>query len=201
MSKKKDKEMEEKEIEIKDETSEQEDVEAKEEEKTEESSIDELEEKIKSMQDTLLRKAAEFENYKRRTENDQLNLLKYAAESFILKVLPVYDDLGRSVDHLAESNIDSLKEGLKLVHDKFTKVLDEQGIKKLEVKGEQFDVDFHEALMQQPSNEVPANTVLNEIEAGYSYKEKVIKHAKVIVSQEIEEPSDEKNDSETENEG
>lgn len=202
MSKKKDKEMEEKEIEIKDETSEQEEVEAKkEEEKTEESSIAELEEKMQSMQDTLLRKAAEFENYKRRTENDQLNLLKYAAESFILKVLPVYDDLGRSVDHLAESNIDSLKEGLKLVHDKFTKVLDEQGIKKLEVKGEQFDVDFHEALMQQPSNEVPANTVLNEIEAGYSYKEKVIKHAKVIVSQEIEEPSDEKSDSATENEG
>lgn len=201
MSKKKDKEMEEKEFEIKDETSEQEEVETKEEEKTEEPSIAELEEKIQSMQDTLLRKAAEFENYKRRTENDQLNLLKYAAESFILKVLPVYDDLGRSVDHLEESNIDSLKEGLKLVHDKFTKVLDEQGIKKLEVKGEQFDVDYHEALMQQPSNEVPANTILTEVEAGYSYKEKVIKHAKVIVSQEIEEPSDEKNDSETENEG
>ncbi len=90
-----------------------------------------MEENIKSLQDSLLRKVAEFENYKRRTENDQLNLLKYAAESFILKVLPVYDDLGRSVDHLSESNLESIKEGLKLVHQKFTKILDEQGIKKI----------------------------------------------------------------------
>lgn len=196
----KDKEKEEKEIEIKDENSENEEPEVKEEEKSEEPSVSELEEKVKNLQDTLLRKAAEFENYKRRTENDQLNLLKYAAESFILKVIPVYDDLGRSVDHLDESNIESLKEGLKLVYDKFTKILDEQGIKKLEVKGEQFDVDFHEALMQQPSAEVPANTILTEVEAGYSYKEKVIKHAKVIVSQEIETPEDETSDSQNENE-
>ncbi len=167
----------------------------------EEKTIAELEEKIQNLQDTLLRKAAEFENYKRRTENDQLNLIKYAAESFILKILPIYDDLQRSVDHLDESNIDSLKEGLKLVLDKFSKTLDEQGVKKLETKGKEFDVEFHEALMQQPSNEVPPNTVLEEVESGYSYKDKVIRHAKVIVSQEAEnnvkeETNDSKNESE-----
>ncbi len=152
------------------------------------------------MQDTLLRKVAEFENYKRRTENDQLNLLKYSAESFILKILPVYDDLGRSVDHLGESNIESIKEGLKLVYDKFTKILDEQGVKKLEVKGKEFDVEFHEALMQQPSNEAPSNTVLSEIEPGYIYKDKVIKHAKVIVCQEIVDSIEENNELNKENE-
>ncbi len=198
MKKKKDKKIEEKEIKIQenesaDETEKTAENTEVDKETTEEPSVVELEEKVQSLQDTLLRKVAEFENYKRRTENDQLSLLKYSAESFILKVLPVYDDLGRSVDHLGESNIDSLKEGLKLVYDKFTKILDDQGVKKLEVKGKEFDVEFHEALMQQPSSEVPSNTVLNEIESGYIYKDKVIKHAKVIVSQEIEENNDSEN--------
>lgn len=156
--------------------------------------IKNLEEKVKNLEDSLLRKIAEFENYKRRTENDQLNLLKYAAESFILKILPVYDDLRRSVDHLDESNIESLKEGLKLVLNKFNKVFDDQGIKKMEVKGKEFDVEYHEALMQQPSKEVPSNTILEEIDAGYMYKDKVIRHAKVIVSQQIAEPEQEEND-------
>ena len=190
MSKKKNKKIEEKELEINEEEK-IEDDKLKDEEEIEgepsKSNIAELEVKIKTLEDTLLRKVAEFENFKRRTENDQLNLLKYSAESFILKVLPVYDDLGRSVSHLEDSNSESFKKGLKLVFDKFTKILDEQGIKKLDVKGKEFDVDYHEALMQQPSNEVPNNTVLEEVEAGYLYKDKVIRHAKVIVSQGIEE--------------
>lgn len=162
--------------------------------------IAELEAKVKELQESLLRKAAEFENYKRRTENDQLNLIKYAAEGFILKILPVYDDLGRSVLHLDESNLESIKEGLKLVYDKFTKILDEQGVSKIESKGKEFDVEYHEALMQQPSVDVPSNTVLEEVEAGYLYKDKVIKHSKVIVSQEVETPvengDEQKNDNE-----
>lgn len=152
-----------------------------------ENKIAEYEEKNKSLQDLLLRKAAEFENYKRRTENDQLNLMKYAAESFIIKILPIYDDLQRSVQHLGEDSFESVKNGLKLVLDKFTKTLDDQGIKKIEAKGQEFNVDFHEALLQQPSKEVPPNTVIEEVDPGYFYKDRVIKHAKVIVSKEVEE--------------
>ena len=166
-----------------------------------EKSISELEEKVQVLQDSLLRKVAEFENYKRRTENDQLNLIKYSAESFILKILPVYDDLSRSVNHLGESNLDSVKEGLKLVFDKFTKILEEQGVKKIEAKGKEFDVDYHEALMQQPSNDFPPNTVIEEVEAGYEYKDKVIRHSKVIVSQEIADSVNEEiDDSKSKNE-
>ena len=165
-------------------------------EKVEENSVEKLEETVQELNDTLLRKAAEFENYKRRTENDQLNLLKYAAESFILKILPVYDDLQRSIDHLDESNLDSIKDGLKLVFGKFTKTFEEQGIKKIEAQGETFDVEFHEALLQQPSADVEPNTVIQEVEAGYMYKDKVIKHSKVVVSQEVEEPAEENKDKE-----
>ncbi len=212
MEKKSDKKAEEKEIDIKteaeldDKSKEkvEQDESSKEEEKIskkeEAETKEDLEEKVKSLQDSLLRKVAEFENYKRRTENDQLNLLKYAAESFILKVLPVYDDLGRSVTHLNESNQDSLKEGLKLVFEKFTKVLDEQGVKKIDVIGKEFNVDYHEALMQQPSNEHPENTILTEVESGYTYKDKVIKHSKVIVSQKTEDNEEDRNESNNDSE-
>ena len=170
------------------------------EEITQESNVEELKENIKKLEDSLLRKVAEFENFKRRTENDQLNLLKYSAESFILKILPVYDDLSRSVNHINESNTDSLRQGLKLVFDKFTKILDEQGVKKLDAKGTEFDVEYHEALMQQPSDEVPNNTVLEEVEPGYIYKDKVIKHAKVIVSQAVDDPDNQNDENNNENE-
>ncbi|MEE9430426.1 MAG: nucleotide exchange factor GrpE [Melioribacteraceae bacterium] len=182
---------EEKEIEIKDETNLEEEIledEATEDKVEEEVSVEKLEETIKELKDTVLRKAAEFENYKRRTNSEQQDLWKYAAESFIIKILPVYDDLQRSIEHLDESNLDSIKDGLKLVTDKFAKALDEQGIKKIEAQGKTFDVDYHEALLQQPSKDVEPNTVIQEVEAGYLYKDKVIKHSKVIVSQEVEEP-------------
>ncbi len=164
--------------------------------KSEKKEIQKLKEKIKELEaekeelkDSLIRKVAEFENYKRRTENDQLNLIKYAAEPFIVSVLQVYDDLERSLKHAEESNnSDSLKEGLKLVFNKFTKVLEEQGVEKIKAKGEPFDFNLHEALMQQPAQGVPPHTVLEEVEPGYKYKDKVIRHAKVIVSQEVVEP-------------
>ncbi len=146
----------------------------------------ELEKQFNEYKDAYIRKLAEFENYKRRTENDQLNLLKYAAEPFIKSVLTVYDDLERSLEHVNDNNsFESLKKGLELVYDKFTKILDSQGVKKIDAKGKPFDVELHEALMQQPVEGVPPHTVLDVIEHGYLYKDKVIRHAKVIVSAEM----------------
>jgi len=147
--------------------------------------IAELEIQVKEWHDKFLRKAAEFENYKRRTENDQFNLINYAAESFIVKLLPVVDDFERSLQHIDKnSNIDAVKEGIKLVYEKFAKVLEDQGIKKMQAKGDQFNVDYHDALMQKKDDTVPPHTVLEEIETGYLYRDKVIRHAKVIVSEE-----------------
>ncbi len=167
--------------------------------KTESKEIKKLKEKIKELEaerdelkESLLRKVAEFENYKRRTENDQVNLIKYAAEPFIVSVLQVYDDLERSIKHAEESDdINSLREGLKLVFNKFTKILEEQGVEKIKAKGEPFDFNLHEALMQQPAEGVAPHTVLEEIEPGYKYKDKVIRHSKVIVSQEVAETNNE----------
>jgi molecular chaperone GrpE len=151
--------------------------------------IRELEDEVSDLKDKLLRRAAEFENYKRRTENDQLNLLKYAAESFIIKLLPVIDDFERSMQHIDNSkDAESIKTGLKLIYDKLMKVLDEQGVKKIDSVGQPFDVNFHEALMQRKADgDVAPHTVLDEIEKGYMYKDRVIRHAKVVVSEDDEE--------------
>lgn len=147
--------------------------------------IEELEKESNEWKEKFLRKAAEFENFKRRTENDQLNLLNYAAESFIKKILPIVDDFERSLEHINDSNdYEKLKEGVQLIYNKLVKVLDEQGVKKIESVGKPFDVHYHEALMQKADNSVPAHTVLEELEKGYMYKDKVIRHAKVVVSSE-----------------
>jgi molecular chaperone GrpE len=158
----------------------------------------ELEKQLNEYKDSYLRKVAEFENYKRRVDNEQSNILKYAAEHFIKNILPVYDDLERSLNHIGdESSFESLKKGLELVYDKFTKTLNNQGIKQIDAKGKPFDVDLHEALMQQPVEGIPPHTVLDVIEQGYVYKDKVLRHAKVIVSAETIS-TEEKNNSKKE---
>lgn len=162
----------------------------------------ELNEKLESfskeneqLRDQLLRKAAEFENYKRRTEIESANFIKYAGEAVITKMLPVYDDLRRSLEHADSKNVDSLKKGIELVNEKFTRILKEIGVEKIEAKGKEFDFNFHEALMQKEVEGVPSHIVLEEIEPGYMYKDKVIRHSKVIVSQ-ASSKSDEQQQSE-----
>lgn len=153
-----------------------------------------LEKEIENLKDRFLRKAAEFENYKRRTENDQLNLIKYSAFSFILKLIPVMDDFERSLEHIEEAkDIEALKTGLKLVYEKLNKALDAEGVKKIDAVGKPFDVNFHEAIMQRKDDSVEPHTVLDEVEKGYLYKDKVIRHSKVIVSEESTEESVEEN--------
>jgi molecular chaperone GrpE len=150
-----------------------------------EEKINALQEEINQYKELALRKAAEFENYKRRTENDQLNLLKYAAESLIIKLLPTIDDLERSLSHMnEETDVQKIKEGVQLIYNKFLKTLDDQGVKKIESIGKPFDVEFHEALMQRADDSVPPHTVIDELETGYMYKDRVIRHAKVIVSED-----------------
>ena len=163
-----------------------------------EEKIADLEAQVKEWNDKFLRKAAEFENYKRRTENDQFNLINYAAESFITKLLPVIDDFERSLQHIDDdNNVDAVKEGIKLVYEKLLKVLDEQGVKKMKVKGEPFNVDYHDALMQRQDDSVPPHTILEEIEKGYLYRDKVIRHAKVIVSEETSSDESQISDADT----
>ncbi|MHC1736996.1 MAG: nucleotide exchange factor GrpE [Ignavibacteriaceae bacterium] len=136
------------------------------------------------LNERLIRKVAEFENYKRRTESETANLLRYSGEFIVKKLLPVIDDLERSIKFINEPNSDqaSVIAGITIVYEKLMKTLNEQGIKKIDAMNKPFDVDYHEAIMQQPTSEVEPLTVINEVETGYVYKDRVIRHAKVIVS-------------------
>lgn len=140
------------------------------------------------LKDMLLRKAAEFENYKRRTDNEISNYVKYASENIIKELLPVYDDLGRSIESMNKGetkDFETLRKGVTLIHDKFKNVLEREGLKEINSLGKEFDVDVNSALMQIPKEDVKPNTVLEVIEKGYKLKDKVVKHEKVLVSSEL----------------
>jgi molecular chaperone GrpE len=142
-----------------------------------------------TLRDQLLRKAAEFENYKRRIEGDFTNLIRNANESLILSLLPILDDLGRSLKAGKEGkDYEGLFKGVELIHAKFLKTLEGQGLSAFESVGQPFDVDFHDALLQVPREDVPPRTVVEEVERGYRLHDRVLRHAKVIVSTEPPPP-------------
>ncbi|MDA0987144.1 MAG: nucleotide exchange factor GrpE [Bacteroidetes bacterium] len=143
--------------------------------------IKSLEELILQSKDQFLRKAAEFENYKRRTENDFLSISKYSIESTITHLIPILDDLTRFLNSHDEKE-DPFYLGVEMIYNKFMRLLQEKGLKEMECVGKEFDVNFHDAMLQQPSDDVPPNTILQEVEKGYLLYDKVIRHAKVIVS-------------------
>lgn len=139
------------------------------------------------LKDILQRKAAEFENYKKRTDAEISNYIKYASENIIKDLLPVYDDLGRSIESIDKGetkDFDTLKKGIKLIYDKFKNVLEKEGLKEINSLGNEFNVDVNSALMQIPRDDVKPNTVLEVVEKGYKLKDKVVKHEKVLVSSE-----------------
>ena len=130
-----------------------------------------------------MRKAAEFENYKRRAESESAAIVRFANEELISEILPVLDDLERSLKLSKErKDFESLFKGVELIYQKMVKTLSALGVKPLETAGKEFNVAFHDALMQMPSENVPPHTILEEVEKGYTLHDKVIRHAKVVVS-------------------
>ena len=166
-----------------------------------------LENSHSQLKDQLLRKAAEFENYKKRIENDYTNVVKFSNEELITALLPVLDDFYRSLkmrlkindanvqnneSDSASSDVQSSSKngmefirGMELIYNKLLKILEGEGIKQFDSVGKPFDPHYHDALLQIPKNDVPPHTVLEEVEKGYTLHDKVIRHAKVIVSGEM----------------
>ncbi len=145
--------------------------------------ISDLEKSLEVSKDMLLRKAAEFENYKRRMENDISIISKFATEALILELLPILDDFTRSLKSGKDRReFGTFYQGIELIYTKLIKFLNSQGVKPMDVVGKDFNVDFHDALMQVPKEGVAPHTILEEVEKGYMLKDKVLRHAKVIVA-------------------
>ncbi|MDP6778667.1 MAG: nucleotide exchange factor GrpE [Candidatus Latescibacteria bacterium] len=134
--------------------------------------------------DRWVRLAAEFENYKKRTAREFEALVRSASESVIRDLLPVLDAVGRALDHTDDGSTDSegYQEGVKMIMEQFPKVLHDRGLSEIEAVGQPFDPHFHEALMQVESEDYDAGIVAEVVERGYSLGDKVIRHAKVVVS-------------------
>ena len=138
---------------------------------------------VAQLKDQLLRKVAEFENFKRRTREEKDILMKYGAEGVLLDLLPVLDDFERSLAASREhADFDALSKGVDIIYAKLLRVLENRGLRPIDAAGKHFDVDFHHALMQIPSADVEPGTVLDVAEKGYMLHDKVIRHAKVTVS-------------------
>lgn len=151
--------------------------------------LQELEEKLLEAEkqreyykDLFLRKAAEFDNFKRRAEADSIAIVRFANEDLLAAVLPIISDLERSLKQGKELQSNPFYKGVELIYQKLLKILEMQGVKPFETVGKEFNVDFHDALLQIPKEDVPPHTVVEEVEKGYMYHDKVLRHAKVIVS-------------------
>ena len=140
---------------------------------------------IESLKDKYLRQVAEFDNYRKRTLKEKTELILNGGEKVLSALLPVLDDLDRAMQNIEKSNdVETLKEGVTLIIDKLTKILQGQGLQKMDTVGKEFDTDFHEAVALIPApEEAQKNHVIDCVQPGYMLNEKVIRHAKVVVGQ------------------
>jgi len=145
--------------------------------------LEELESENKDLQERLLRKAAEFDNYKKRTENEFAQVMANANAGLIADLLPVLDDFERFLGSGHESeDINGLVSGVELIYKNLVKVLEKRGVEPIDAVGQEFDPEKHEALMQVESEEHPSNTVVDEHLKGYVMNDRVLRHSQVLVS-------------------
>lgn len=153
------------------------------EEVTEISELDALKAELAEQKDKYLRLYSEFDNFRKRTNKERIDLISTAGEKLLIKVLPVVDDFERAEKSNKDvTDVDKLKEGYDLIYSKFVKLLEAEGLKPINATEEEFNPDLHEALTQIPApTEELKGKVIDEIEKGYYLGEKVVRFSKVVV--------------------
>ena len=142
------------------------------------------EEEQTDWQDRYLRLYAEFDNFRKRTMRERGDLIRNASKDVLEKLLPVLDDFQRAATASADAtDVNGIREGQQLIHNKLKQILKAQGVEEIEVKsGDMFDVDLHEAITRIPSPEL-SGKVVDVVEAGYKLNDAVIRYAKVVVGE------------------
>ncbi len=152
-------------------------------EPTVEELLEKAREEITDLNDKLLRKIAEFDNYRKRTLKEKTELILNGGEKIIVSILPVLDDMERAIKNMQNTDdVKALLEGMELIQKKFLDILDKQGVKPIDTTGADFNVDLHEAIAQlpAPSDELKGK-VMDCTKTGYTLNEKVIRHSQVVV--------------------
>ena len=163
---------------------EQENVELTAEEKLQKE-LDEANEKVALFEDKYLRQVAEFDNYRKRTIKEKAEIIKNGGERVMESILPVLDDFERAMTNMAkDENAAEILTGVELIYNKFTGILKQNGLQKIDTEGAEFNTDFHEAIALVPTPDASLKgKVLDCVQAGYTLNDKVIRHAKVAVGE------------------
>jgi molecular chaperone GrpE len=155
------------------------------------SEVDELKEQIEKLttqvdelRDLLARRVAEIDNIKRRHREESLKTWSDAEGRFITSLLPIIDNFDRAAE-IAPKTEDKQKviDGFVLIHDSLAKLLEQKGLQKIEAKGKPFDYNLHNAIMRQPNADLEPDTVIEEVLTGYIYRDMILRHTNVIISE------------------
>lgn len=145
--------------------------------------LDEANEKVATLEDKYLRQVAEFDNYRKRVIKEKADLILNGGEKVITAILPIMDDMERALEQMRKTeDVQAIVEGVELIQKKFMGILEKQGVKPIETKEADFDVEIHEAVAQFPApTPEMKNKVVDCTLKGYKLNEKVIRHAQVVV--------------------
>jgi molecular chaperone GrpE len=144
---------------------------------------EQLKKELQELRDNYLRLGAEFQNFRKRFEKEKEEIVLHANERLIELILPILDDFQRSISASEENgSFESLRDGVKLVYKNLSEALQKEGVKAIKSLGEQFDHNLHDALLMTEKEGAEPGTIIEEVMKGYYYKDKVIRHAKVIVA-------------------
>lgn len=145
--------------------------------------VQDLEQKLQDAQDKYLRLAAELDNFRKRREREVAQIIEYAGEEVLRAVLPVLDDLERATRNCEpQAHEQSLQEGLELIYRKLQKIFKDMNVEPIETLNQPFNPDLHHAVLLREQEGVAPETVVEEYEKGYKYKDHVLRYAKVVVS-------------------
>ncbi len=155
------------------------------EEEAEKDPLEKAQEEIEELKTQLLYKAAEFDNYRKRTLKERTELILNGGEKVITAILPVLDDMERAIENGTKTDDpEVLREGMTLIYQKFMKTLEAQGVSKIDTKDADFDTDVHDAVAMVPGmGDDKKGKVIDCLQEGYKLNDKVIRHAKVAVGQ------------------
>ncbi len=154
------------------------------EKKTDDSAkMKELQTALQEQKEKYLRLSADFDNFRKRTLREKIEMSKLAGEDIYTKILPVVDDLDRAMKSIDQAkDVNAVKEGMMLIYNKFKDYLKQQGVKEIEAMHKVFDTDFHEAVTQIPAESKKLKgKVVDVIEKGYLLNDKVIRYSKVVI--------------------
>jgi molecular chaperone GrpE len=142
-------------------------------------------EKLAEMQEKYLRLSAEFDNYRKRTLREKMDISKYAGEDLLIKILPIMDDFERALKHMETSpDCTGIKEGIDLIYVKLSDFLKQQGVKEIESLNSNFNTDLHDAVAKMPvTGEDKKGKIVEVILKGYYLQDKVIRHSKVVIGE------------------